>query len=72
MHLPPNIDHAAFPNNRPPRKQYIGYGRGLVWRIYRVKSGNHWEAVDQANGPHFERAPTLFALSNKIAKDNVS
>ena len=64
--LPDNIERAAFPSTRSPRKQYVGYGRGLVWRIYQVSSGNHWEAVDQNNGPHFERAPTLATLSEKI------
>jgi hypothetical protein len=62
--MPDNIERAAFPT---PRKQYVGYGRGIVWCIYQVPSGNHWEAVDQARGPHFERAPTLAALSVKIA-----
>lgn len=56
-----NIERAAFPS---ARKQYVGYGRGLVWRIYPVANG--WEAVDQANGPHFEQAGTLAALSLKI------
>jgi hypothetical protein len=67
MRLPDNIEKSAFPSNRStPRKQYVGYGRGLVWRIYKNGVGI-WEAVDQANGPHFERAGTLAALSLKIA-----
>lgn len=63
MQLPHNIERATFPTTN---KAYIGYGRGLVWRIRKSGVGG-WEAFDQANGPHYERAGTLAVLSVKIS-----
>jgi hypothetical protein len=62
MQLPHNIEKAAFPSSN---KAYIGYGRGLVWRIRKSGTGG-WEAFDQADGPHYERALTLEILALKI------
>ncbi len=60
--LPHNIEKAAFPTSR---KKYVGYGRGIVWRIYR--ESDHWAAVAQDHGPYYETALTLAALSVKIS-----
>jgi hypothetical protein len=62
MQLPHNIERATFPTTN---KAYIGYGRGLVWRIRKSGVGG-WEAFDQG-GPHYEYASTLGLLAAKIA-----
>jgi hypothetical protein len=59
MQMPHNIERAAFPSTN---KAYVGYGRGLVWRIRKSGTGG-WEAFAE---PGYERAATLAELSNKI------
>jgi hypothetical protein len=56
----PNIERAAFPTTN---KAYVGYGRGIVWRIRKSGTGG-WEAFGQAN--EYERARTLSDLAVKI------
>jgi hypothetical protein len=59
----PNIERAAFPTTN---KAYVGYGRGIVWRIRKSGTGG-WEAFGQEGyGPHYERASTLSDLAAKI------
>lgn len=59
-----NIDSSAF-----KRGEYVGYGRGTVWRIR--KTGREWEAIPRDHSVlpsgHFAvRARTIGAISKAI------
>ena len=69
MKLPSNIERAAFPTTN---KAYVGYGRGLVWRIRKSGTGG-WEAFEINGNPQYERSATLALLSEKISRpDEIS
>ena len=55
-----NIEKSQF-----RRREYIGYAQGAVWHI--CKPGHYWEALN-AETCAMEFAPTLTALSKKLAK----
>jgi hypothetical protein len=67
--LPSNIERAANPSTN---KAYVGYGRGLVWRIRKSGTGG-WEAFEINGNPQYERSATLALLSEKIGRpDEIS
>jgi hypothetical protein len=60
----PNIEKSAF-----RRFEYVGYAGGKVYRVRKTGYGG-WEAWagEPGYGSPFMTAPTLAALSDKLAK----
>lgn len=56
-----NIERSSFRDG-----EYIGYGRGTVWRIWRGADGAFWYAEDQEGKLTTIAAPTLGVISRAI------
>jgi hypothetical protein len=56
-----NIEKSAFRQG-----QYVGYGLGQTWRIYKDKSSNWWTALSQHSADCMS-ARTLRELSARLS-----
>jgi hypothetical protein len=57
-----NIEKSAFRHG-----QYVGYGLGQTWRIYKDTSSNWWTALSQQSADCMS-ARTLRELSARLAR----